>query len=219
MVTYGSYTPKSENLVFSLLSDCCDGHSCLFCCSMALSSLFYFLLEQREQVGLLCCSTRFPVVFSQIPFGYMLAPLFFLLVMLAALTSEVSAMEPSVAYLMDKFGWSRKKCVTLVGVGAFLIGIPCALSHNLLADVRPFGHSIVDGLIYLGSDILIPIGGLAAALLIGWGWKGKKWMEEITQGAHGFIGRNPWFRPYLTFCVKYAAPLLIGIVLFQSIIS
>ncbi len=218
MVTYGSYTPKSENLVFSCFPIVVMDTVVSFVAAGIVFTILFSVGAEGAGGPALLFHTL-PVVFSQIPFGYMLAPLFFLLVMLAALTSEVSAMEPSVAYLMDKFGWSRKKCVTLVGVGAFLIGIPCALSHNLLADVRPFGHSIVDGLIYLGSDILIPIGGLAAALLIGWRWKGKKWMEEITQGAHGFIGRNPWFRPYLTFCVKYAAPLLIGIVLFQSIIS
>jgi len=218
MVTYGSYTSKSENLIFSCFPIVLmDTVVSLIAAGIVFTILFSVGAEGAGGPALLFHTL--PVVFSQIPFGTLLAPLFFLLVMLAALTSEVSAMEPSVAYLMDKFGWTRKKCVTLVGIGAFLIGVPCALSYNLLANLRPFGHSIVDGLVFLGSEVLIPLGGLAAALLIGWKWKGKAWMEEVKQGAYEFVKRNPWLRPYLTFCVKYIAPVLIGIVLFQSFLS
>ncbi len=216
MVTYGSYTSKSENLIYSCFPIVLMDTFISFVAAGVVFTILYSVGAEGAGGSALLFHTL-PVVFSKIPFGYILAPLFFLLVMLAALTSEISAMEPSVAYLMDKFGWSRRKCVTLVGVGAFLIGIPCALSNNLLADVRLFGHSVMDGLVYLGSDILIPIGGLAAALLIGWRWKGKQWMEEVSQGASAFMKANPWLKPYLTFCVKYAAPLLIGIVLFQTL--
>jgi len=216
MVTYGSYTSKSENLIYSCFPIVLMDTFISFVAAGVVFTILYSVGAEGAGGSALLFHTL-PVVFSKIPFGYILAPLFFLLVMLAALTSEISAMEPSVAYLMDKFGWSRKKCVTLVGAGAFLIGIPCALSNNLLADVRFFGHSVMDGLVYLGSDILIPIGGLAAALLIGWRWKGKQWMEEVSQGASAFMKANDWLKPYLTFCVKYVAPLLIGIVLFQTL--
>ena len=96
---------------------------------------------------------------------------------------------------MDKFGWSRKKCVTLCSMSIYFIGIPCALLfYNLLASIRSFWschRRLVD--LPRQVDILIPLGGLAAALLIGWRWKGKAWIEEIKEGSSEFIRRNGSF--------------------------
>ena len=66
-----------------------------------------------------------PLVFSQIPGGTLLAIMFFLLVVLAALTSEISAMEPTIAYLIDERGWKRHSAV--LACGFWSLFIRCAL--------------------------------------------------------------------------------------------
>ena len=49
-------------------------------------------------------------------FGTATGIVFFILVLLAALTSVVSLMETSVSTFMDELHWSRKKCCGLMVV-------------------------------------------------------------------------------------------------------
>lgn len=73
--------------------------------------------------GLLLFHTL-PLVFAGMTGGAGLAILFFLLVFVAAITSQISAMEPTIAFLVDRFRFSRRNAVTLCTVGVFLLGCP-----------------------------------------------------------------------------------------------
>ena len=55
------------------------------------------------------------------PFGSVLAAVFFLLLAFAALSSSISMLEAVVAYLIDEKKWSRPLATVLVGGGAFLV--------------------------------------------------------------------------------------------------
>ena len=73
-----------------------------------------------------------PPLLSQLPGGYIFAFLFFLLLTIAAVTSGISILEVSVAYLVDELKFSRKKATMIMGVLVYLAAIPCALSFNYL---------------------------------------------------------------------------------------
>ena len=126
LVTYGSYLGKEENVVKNCFPVVLmDTLVSIFAAIAVFTIVFSVGMEPNSGPGLIFYTL--PYAFSQITGGYLLAILFFLLVFLAALTSEISAMEPTIAYLVDERGWKRKPAVFACGLGAFLLGIPSAL--------------------------------------------------------------------------------------------
>ena len=151
-----------------------------------------------------------PVIFSQLTGGYLLALLFFVLIFIAGLTSQISAMEPVIAYLMDEQRWSRHKATFITGFCAFLLGIPSALSFGLLKEYTLFGMNLFDAISSFSINILIPLGGFVAVVLVGWRWGLRHAMHHLQLGA------KPLPRlviTYLKFSIRYLAPVVIVIIL------
>lgn len=216
MVTYGSYLGNKENLLKSCIPVVLmDTLVSIFAAIAVFTIVFSAGIEPDQGPGLIFHTL--PLVFSQIPGGALLAVLFFLLVFLAALTSEISAMEPTIAYLIDEKKWSRSSAVLACGLGAFLLGVPCALSTSVLKDYTFFGENFLDALAFLASNILIPLGGLAAVVLVGWVWGIPNALTQLKQGAYELFDRHRWIGGYFWFCFKYSAPILIGVVFLHAL--
>lgn len=215
MVTYGSYMNRNENILASCVPVVImDTVVSLLSAIAVFTIVFSVGLEPNSGPGLIFHTL--PWVFSQVPWGHTLAVMFFLLVFLAALTSEISALEPAIAYLMDEKGWKRTPAVLMVGFGAFLLGVPSALSYSLLKGYLIFGMTFLDLMDYLATGILIPAGGLFAVLLVGWKWGLPNALAQLKQGAGSLLDRKPWLSRYFWFCIKYSAPILI-ILVFLSV--
>ncbi len=216
MITYGSYVSKRENLVFSCIPIViADTVVSLLAAVAVFTALASTQVESAGGLDLIF--NTLPVVFTRIPGGYLVALLFFCLVTLAALTSEISAMEPMIAYLVDERKWPRKFAVIFTGSLAFIIGIPCALSSNLLSDFSLFGQSVLDGYIYIALNVLVPLGGLFAVVLVGWRWGATSALAELAQGAGTLLSSRPWVANYFRFCFKYGAPALIVVVMLRAL--
>ncbi|CRX38650.1 sodium-dependent transporter [Estrella lausannensis] len=216
MVTYGSYLQKKENI----LTTCIPVVSMDFAVSI-LSAIAVFTIAFSVGIepdsGPSLVFHTLPWVFSQLTGGYLIALIFFLLVFLAALTSEISAMEPSIAYLRDEFGWSRHLATVVVAAGALLLGIPSALSYSLLKDTTFFGKPFLEFMEFLCGNILIPLGGLLAVGSVAYLWGVKGALEEIETGDGGLIKRNKWIGVYLSVCFRYVAPLFIIFVFLNAL--
>jgi NSS family neurotransmitter:Na+ symporter len=114
-----------------------------------------------------------PLAFGALPFGDLVGAAFFLLLFIAALASAISLIEVVVAPLIRATGMRRRSAAILVGIGAWLLGLPSMLSFNLWAEVRPlaaFGAalSIFDAVDGFASNLLLPACGLALSLFAGW---------------------------------------------------
>lgn len=216
MVTYGSYLGQKDNLLKSCVPVVLmDTLVSLFASVAVFTIVFSVGMQPDSGPGLIFHTL--PIVFSQVAGGYILAVLFFLLVVLAALTSEISAMEPTIAYLMDEWGWKRHQAVIACGAGAFLLGIPCALSYSLLKDYTFFGENFLDALAFLASNILIPLGGFFAVVMVGWVWGFPNALNQLKQGAYDLFAKHRWIQTYFWFCFKFAAPILIVIVFLHAL--
>lgn len=216
MVTYGSYLNKKENLLQSCVPVVImDTVVSLLAAIAVFSIAFSGGMKPDSGPGLLFHTL--PVIFGQISGGYFLAVLFFLLVVLAAITSEISAMEPAIAYLMDEKGWKRHPAVAAVGAGVFLLGIPSALSLGYLADFQIYGMNFLDFVSFLCSSILIPLGGFCAVVLVGWFWGVSNAIDELQIGAEDLFRRRPWIKTYFWFCFKWSAPILIIVVFLNAL--
>lgn len=216
MVTYGSYMESKDNLLKSCVPVVImDTLVSLFASIVVFTIVFSAGLAPEAGPGLIFHTL--PLVFSQMSGGYFVAVLFFLLVVLAALTSEISAMEPTIAFLMDERGWKRHSAVIACGLGAFFLGIPCALSASLLSSYTVLGYSIIDGMAFVASNILIPVGGFFAVILVGWIWGVPNAVVQLKLGADGLFDRFPLLKNYFWFCFKFSAPVLIIIVFLHAI--
>ncbi len=216
MITYGSYLHKGENLFTTALPVVLMDTCVSLIAAVAVFSIV-FAAGMHPDGGPSLIFTTLPIVFSQLPGGDFFAVGFFLLVVIAALTSEISAMEPSIAYLQEEWGWSRHKATLMVALAVFSIGIPCTLSFNLLSGWSIFNMNILDLMNFTATSILIPIGGLLAVLYVGWYWGYTKAIVQIKTGAEQFFERFPFLEGYFKFSIKYIAPVLIGLVFLNSL--
>lgn len=217
MITYGSYLKGEENLpklcLPVLLAD-------TFVSILAGVAIFTtaFSTEVPPQVGFGLVFQTLPLIFEQIPGGQILLAFFFFFVLIAAISSQISAMEPTIAYLIDHKKKTRKNATFIVAICAFLIGIPCALSFNVFSGVGGKA-AVFDCFNFLTTSILIPMGGLLSVILVGWVQKKFLFSEEFKRGDLFFFKKYPWIEKYFYFCIKYVAPLLIIIVFIHILLS
>lgn len=216
MVTYGSYLKRDTNIITTCVPIVLiDLLVSIFSAIAVFTIVFSVGIEPGSGPGLLF--NTLPWVFSQLPGGYFLAIAFFLLVALAAVTSEISAMEPTIAYLRDEKRWGRHASVFACGAGAFLLGVPSALSYSLFKKISLFNLNILDFMDFLCSSILIPLGGLCAVLMVGWKWGISHAMEHLKEGSGGLLHRYPSLITYFSISIRFVAPLLIIIIFLHAI--
>lgn len=216
MVTYGSYLGKKENVPGTCLPITLFGICVSLLAGIAIFTIV-FSAGLPPSSGESLMFQTLPIIFSQIPGGYFLCLLFFLLLVLAALTSQISAMEPLIAYFMDAWKWKRHRAVLTTAIAVFIVALPCVLSFGPWREMTFFGKNFFNLLLFLCLNILIPLGGLVAVILVGWRWTFKKAFPHLKEGAEGFFKTYPHLRWYFEISIKYIAPLIIVIVMLDAL--
>jgi NSS family neurotransmitter:Na+ symporter len=147
-----------------------------------------------------------PVAFGGMPFGSIFACLFFLLLTCAAFTSAISMVESSMAYIIERKGYTRMKAARLIGVMVWLVGLGSALSFNVIADVKLFDKNYFDLVDYITSNLLLPLVSLGTIWFASWVMADKDLLSIFPDG-------RP---PLLVVVGRWVAPLGI-VVIFASI--
>lgn len=149
-----------------------------------------------------------PKVFSSMPFGNFVGLAFFILVLLAAITSSISLMEAIVSMFMDKFHWGRLKTVLIVYIASLLLGVPSALGFGLWSHIKVLGMDFLTFFDYLSNSVLMPIVAIGTCLLAGWFIGTKVMAQEVTKNGEPF-GRRKIFH----VMIKYVAPVMLVVIL------
>jgi len=216
MVTYGSYLDKKSNLVKNCFPVVLmDTGVSLLAAFAIFSIVFAGNMEPDSGPGLIFHTL--PIVFGQIQGGYFVAVMFFFLVLLTAITSQISAMEPAIAYLMDERGWKRHGATAAVGAIVFFLGIPSTLSFSVLKNFTFSGMNFFELISFAANSILIPLGGFLALILVGWVWGVQNAMNELKVGAANFYEKYSWLHAYFWFCLKFSAPILMILVFLNAL--
>lgn len=148
-----------------------------------------------------------PAAFSSMPFGAFFGGLFFLLLSFAALTSTVSLLEVPISYVMERWRMGRGKAVLIVSVLIFLVGLPSVLSFGMVPGLTNMGgKGFFDWADFIASNVLLPIGGLATTIFVGYYWKN-------AADAAGLSSR--WLKVWI-FTMRYIAPVLVLLVLLHT---
>ncbi len=216
MMTYGSYMSKDDNIPNAAFQIVILDTLIALIAGIAIFTAV-FAMSENPAVGPGLIFHTLPVVFSKMAGGYIFAILFFILLTIAALTSAISLLEVVIAYFVDERGWQRHNAVITFGLVAFIVGIPSALSFNVMSDFTIFGLNFFDFVDFLASNILLPLGGLLISIFVAWVWGFDKALINLKYGAERLFDNHFWIIATWKVFIKYFAPVLIFLVLLNSI--
>ena len=218
ILTYGSYVRKQENLFVSGAGTAiADILFAILAGFAIMPAVFAAGIQPGAGPGLVF--ETLPFIFNKmgtnIPWiSAIVAILFFLTILVAALTSAVSMFEVGVAYLTEEKGCSRKKATLWVGLCCWAIGLLCSLSFGPLSNVHLLGKSIFDFLDGLCSNWLMPLGGLMFTLFVGWKMSRGDVEDEFTNRRK--VNRKGF--PAVYFLIRYVAPVGIVIIFLTNLL-
>lgn len=220
ILTYSSYVRKDENLVVSGLGTAgFDLFFALLAAFAVMPAVFAAGIAPGEGPGLVF--QTLPYIFNSMGGGIpalsaLIAIVFFVTILVAALTSAISMLEVGVAYLVEEKGVSRLKATWLLFSIAWVVGALCSLSFGPLSAVKLLGCTVFDFLDKVCSNFLMPFGGLLFTLFAGWKLTRKEVWDELTNG--GKLGRNVRAFPVLWFLIRYVAPIAVVVIFVTNLL-
>jgi len=168
------------------------------------SFIFQFNAAPAQGPGLVF--KTMPVILSQMgTAGSIIAVIFFFALAFAGLTSAISLTEPAVEYFIQRFQWSRPKAIGVTSALYFIVGVGALLSYTKsYGAMFTFGGTpLFDMLEFSTDSILLPLGGLAVALFVGYVLPDSE-RRHILKGQVGRFTYALWL-----FSLRYIAPLAI----------
>ena len=215
ILTYGSYVKKDENIIASsTYTASADFIFALLASCAIMPAVFAFGLNPQEGPGLVF--ETLPFIFANMPLGWLVAILFFLALIVAALTSSISLYEVGVAYLVEEKKYSRRGASILIFAIAWVLGCLCSLSFGPLADLKIFGQTIFNLFDKVSANILMPVGGLRLVIFVGWVMKRTDVIDEMTNG--GRLKGNLWISGFVYFLIRYICPIAVAAVFLTALI-
>ncbi len=200
MATYGSYIKKSESLGQTAISvSFADTLVAILAGIAIFPAVFAFGIQPDAGPGLVFVTL--PGIFNQMPGGYVFSILFFILLIIAALTSSISLLEVVVAYFTEELKMKREFATWLAAGTMSLLGFLCVVYENIF--------SFFDK---TSSNILLPLGGLLIVVFTGWFLGLKNVRSELEAD-----GRLVKYFPVFVIIIKYIAPLAIAMVFINSL--
>jgi len=216
LMTYGAYVPEGVSLPAAALTiGLVDAAVALLAGIAIFPLVFAHNLDPSGGPGLIFVTL--PVAFGNMPGGYIVGLLFFILLFFAAFSTVIGMLEPVVSWLEEYRSFTRPKVAVAAGFAGWLMGIAAALSFNVWSELRPLGFlslmsekNIFNVLDFVVSNLLLPVNGLLIALFAGWVISGKVLGDELAM-------RNQALFAYLRFVLRYVAPIVIGLIFYTSL--
>jgi NSS family neurotransmitter:Na+ symporter len=137
-------------------------------------------------------------------------------VFIAALSSQVSALEPLIAHAQEKWNLKRKVAAVSVVFASFLLGTPSALSTSIFSWTF-MDQNFLELASFVTTSILIPLGGLFAVLLIGRKLGIAAALQSIHEEDKQYLQKHRLLFYYLKISIAYTAPILIFLVLLHAL--
>jgi NSS family neurotransmitter:Na+ symporter len=217
MLAYGSYMSRDAPLVRPALA---ISGSILLVSLLATLLIFplVFRFHMDPAGGPALVFDVLPTVFAVMPGGQLVGTVFFLLLILAALTPMLACFEPVIAWLGTR-GWSRPWATVVSAVAVWVTGLGSVLSFNVLAHWHPLdavpllaGKTVFEVVDFVAGNVLAPVGALLTCLLTGWRLDRAAFAAELR-------GTTPIVQHACRILLRYVAPVAIGAVLLVSFLS
>lgn len=215
MITYGSYIDKNQSIVKASAVIVILDTIIALVATVIMFSVIFSVAGMAEEVGASPVGMLFislpQLFYTEVPFGTILGPLFYVLIALAALTSTMSLLEVVAAFIIDEHGVGRRKATLMCGGAVFLFTILAGLSFGAVPALS--GFSIFEGKSgwfenadHFVSNWMLPTGGLAITIAAGWMMTRRATESELMDGTE-----PKWFRyGAWRFFIRYVAPAAVA---------
>lgn len=230
-VTYGSYLSKKESLVKnSLIIIISDTIVAILAGMAVLPAAFALGGAGAEKQGPKLLFITLQDVFNAMgPTGPIFGVLFYLLVILAAITSAIALLEVLATFLSDRVALKgrtpdRRKLVTIVCLVVFaeaaLVAADGLGSNGLWIPFHETGRNLagswLDFMDFISEGVAMPLGALLMSIWIGWFVGPKLVRDEVDLEGHkmssGLYG-------FFNFCIKFIVPLAMAFILYGMVVG
>ena len=211
-LTYATYLPDNNNLTDNVFFVVASNSSFEIFTAFGVFSILGYMsatsgtpLVELVSEGTGLIFVVFPKIFSLMGvMGRILAPLFFLAVLFAGISSAFAFFEPIIGSILSKSNMGRKKLVTILSI----IGCLCSLIFT--CGISTYLVEIVDGFVnQFGILLLIAI----QCVIFGWYYGAEKVIPVLNEKSRikvGFI----W-----TAIIKYILPIFLVVIWLIGIIN
>lgn len=210
MMVYGSYLNEQHSIVkSSLWIAFADTAIALLAGVIIFSIVFGNGLDAASGPGLLF--QTLPVAFSDMWGGWFFGTLFFALVVLAALSSAISLIEPAASWLQQNWGLGRQKAAWIFGLTTWVLGLGTVVSFNEWSEVYFLPEkTFFDSLDFLTANIMLPAGGFFMAIFTGWFLSKTLLKEQLSLSQSLFLN--------YVLVLKWVVPVLVAIVFINNLL-
>ena len=211
VVAYGAYLPKQQSIfkaTFAIIF--CDTLIALVAGLVVFSIVFDNNLDPSQIAGKGLIFKTLPLAFGQIPSGVFFGSIFFILLGFAALTSAISLLEPSVAWMIERKNLSRGLSAIIMGLIIWALGLLTVLSDNGLSGFTFWKGTLFENFDHLATNILLPTSGILFTVFAGWFMSKKSSSDELD------INRKFLYKLW-RFLARYVAPIGVLIIFLNAI--
>lgn len=212
MIAYASYLPENSNITRgAIITAVINSGYSLFAGFAVFAVLGFMATTSGKEISAVVGQSiglafvAYPKALSTMPGGNIFGFVFFLCLFIAGVTSSISIIEAFTSAAIDKFGYSRKRFVSILAIVGF------AGSIIFTSNAGLYWLDIVDH--FLTHYGLITVG-ILECILVGWLYKDlSKLKESLNQITFIKLG-SIW-----VFFVRFFAPAVLLIVLISSFIQ
>ena len=197
MIAYSSYFKEGTNLTKTSFSVSLMTFFVAILSGMVIFPAVFSVEGLEPTAGPTLLFETMPFIFAEMPASELWSALFFLLVVLAALTSTISFHEVLTQYLQENHNVGRKNAARITTAATIALSIVC-LKWSWFFDAFDA----------VTADVLMPMGGLLTSIFAGWVLDRKILHSQMSN--NGTLRARVF--PLLVFALKWAAPILLSIV-------
>ncbi|QKI89269.1 sodium-dependent transporter [Thiomicrorhabdus xiamenensis] len=211
MMVYGSYLGEKQSIIKAgLWIAAADTLIALLAGLVIFSIVFANGMEPGSGPGLLF--QTLPVAFGQMWGGVFFGTLFFALVVMAALSSAISLIEPALSWMEQSWGMKRSKAAWLLGSVIWFIGIGTVFSFNRWEDFDVLGgRNIFETLDFITTNIMLPLGGMLMCVFVAWVMNDQVREDQLKLA--------PLWMKLLVFDLKWIAPVAVMVVFASNLVA
>ena len=232
LITYGSYINRKESISKGAKWVALTDTSVAFFAGLLILPAIFAFNPQIDASELSDSSVT--LIFSFLPkifvalqgtvghFGASLfAGLFFLAVLFAALTSQISILQVPLAALEDQFKWPKGKSLLVLGIVGGTFTVACTLSFGMVDFLTAFAtygdqsKSFFDVVIDVFYDTILPLNGFIICLFVVFKWKRSQMNAELEVGDEDYQGS--FYQRYVNTSLGTFIPIILLLVFINTV--
>lgn len=216
MITYGSYMKKDVSLESSVSQiEIFDTGIAFLAGLMVIPATYAFSGGDPAAMGKgpSLMFVALPKIFDSMWAGHFIGTVFFVLVLLAALTSSISLMETVVSIICDKAKIKRTLSCIIVYAFSIVLGLLSCFGYSIWSEVTVIGMQFLDFFDFTSNSVIMPVVALFTCVFIGYVIKPQAVIEEVE--LTGKFKRKKLFN----LVIKYIAPIFIVLILVSSVLE